>query len=57
MKDKKVASWYGRAIWKNDYCFMVAAGDGTDHYFSTIEEAMEWCEKNPRGKYRKVNKQ
>lgn len=50
MKDKKVMSWYGRAIWMNEYGFMVAKGNGTDEHFETIEEAMKYCEEHPRGK-------
>lgn len=48
MKDKRVMSWFGRAIWKNEWCYMVAKGDGTDKRFETIEEAMKYCEEHPR---------
>jgi hypothetical protein len=46
--DKKVMSWYGKQIWKNEYGYMVAKGDGTDEYFGTIEQAMKYCEDHPR---------
>lgn len=44
MKDKRVMNYLGRVIWMSEYGFMVAKGDGTDEYFSTIEEAMNYIE-------------
>lgn len=44
-KDKRIMSYLGRVIWSNGIVFMVAKGDGTDEFFETIEEAMEWIEK------------
>lgn len=45
MKDKRLMSYLGRVIWMNECGFMVAKGDGTDEYFETIEEAMDYIEK------------
>ena len=45
MKDKRVMSYMGRVIWMNENCFMVAKGDGTDEYFETIEQAMDYIER------------
>ena len=50
MSDKRIMSHYGHAIWYGDGVFMVAKGDGTDKYFSTLEDAMRYCEERPRGK-------
>ena len=39
---KKVMSYFGKVIWTDGECFMVAKGDRTDEYFATIYEAMAW---------------
>lgn len=44
MKNKRVMSYLGRVIYMNEYGFMVAKGDGTDEYFVSIEEAMNYIE-------------
>lgn len=44
MKGKRIMSYMGKVIWYCDGSFMVAKGDGTDEYFSTIEDAMKWIE-------------
>ena len=49
MKSKRIMSHYGRVIWWYDGAFMVAKGDGTDEYFGSLKEAMEWIEAR-RGK-------
>ena len=42
MKDKRVMSYCGHVIWKNDYGYMVALKkDGTDEHYETVYEAME----------------
>ena len=41
---KRVMSYLGKVIWMNEYGFMVAKGDGTDVYFETIEDAMDYIE-------------
>jgi len=44
MKDKRCMSYFGHVIYANEYGYMVASGDGTDKYFETIYEAMEYIE-------------
>ncbi len=44
MKDQRIMNYLGRVIWMSEYGFMVAKGDGTDEYFATIEEAMNYIE-------------
>lgn len=44
MRDKRIMNYLGRVIWMSEYGFMLAKGDGTDEYFSTIEEAMIYIE-------------
>lgn len=46
MKDKRVMSYRGHVIWKNEYSYAVALKrDGTDDYFETIEAAMDAIDK------------
>lgn len=56
MKDKRIMSYFHRVIWKNECVYMVAKGDGTDEYFETIDEAMEWIEKEAEKKAKKQKK-
>ena len=44
MKDKRVMSYFGHVIWRNENGYMIAKGDGTDYIFETIEEAMKKIE-------------
>lgn len=44
-KGKRIMNYLGHVIWMYEQTFMVARGDGTDEYFTTIEEAMEWIER------------
>ena len=55
MKDKRVMSYLGRVIWMNGGVFKVAKGDGTDEYFESIEEAMDWIEKKREANKRKLS--
>lgn len=48
MKDKRVMSYFGKVIWQNDFGFMVADGHGTDLFFTTIEDAMAYIEKQKK---------
>ena len=50
MRHKRVMSYFGHVIWMDDSCFMVAKGDGTDEYFETIYDAMDYIEKIEEGK-------
>lgn len=48
--DRRVMSHCGRVIWVNPYGYLVAKGDGTDEYFENIQQAMKYCEENPKTK-------
>ena len=56
MKNKRIMSYLHRVIWRNEYVYMVAKGDGTDEHFETIYEAMEWIEKEAEKKAKKQKK-
>ena len=43
-RSKRVMSYFGHVIWKFEIGYGIAAGDGTDIYFSTIESAMKYIE-------------
>lgn len=42
MKDKRIMSYMGHVIWKNEYSFMVALDrNGTDRHYLSLEDAMK----------------
>lgn len=49
-RDRRVMNYFGRVIWVNEFGYMVARKDGTDEYFATIQQAMKYCEENPKSR-------
>lgn len=45
---KRFMSYKRKTIWYYDGAYMVARGDGTDEYFTTWQDAMDWIDGNKK---------